>query len=160
MPDLITHAIAAYWLLRLPQFARFRVIFYLGAILPDILARPIHILWPQLLLYTIAIHTPAFMIVLTLLIAEFFTAELRAPIRIYLLLGIGLHFFLDIFQKHLGDGYYWFFPFSWKSIEIGLFWPEASIRLLPLWLTLILLFEVTLRIIRIRKADPLSKVRY
>ncbi|RPH89499.1 MAG: hypothetical protein EHM72_03205 [Calditrichaeota bacterium] len=150
MPDLITHSIAAYWLLRLPRFARFRVIFYLGTILPDILARPIHILWPQLSLYSVAIHTPVFMVVCALLAAEFFAPALRTTIRTFLLLGIGLHFFLDFFQIHLGDGYYWFFPFSWKSFEIGLFWPETSIRLLPLWLILIAGFELTLRLIKSR----------
>ena len=145
MPDLVTHSAAAYFLSRHHSFDRYRVLFYLGTILPDILSRPIHIIFPQLYSYTIAIHTPLFMAIFTLFFCEFFQPELRHIVAKYLGAGIVLHFFLDMFQKHLSDGYYWFFPFSWKSFEIGMFWPETPVRLIPLWCVLVLSTEVLLR---------------
>lgn len=148
MPDLVTHAAAAYFLTRHGSFQRFRVFFYLGAILPDILARPIHILFPQLYLYTIAIHTPLFMILFALLFSEFFNRSIRLQVIKFLLFGLLSHFLLDLFQKHLGDGYYWFFPFSWTSFEIGLFWPELPVRLIPVWLFLVAVTEITMRLKR------------
>jgi hypothetical protein len=51
-----------------------------------------------------------------------------------LIAGAALHLCLDFFQKHIGSGYHLLFPFSWASHEYGLFWPEASLHLLPLWL--------------------------
>ncbi|MBN1480961.1 hypothetical protein EH223_00640 [candidate division KSB1 bacterium] len=147
MPDLVTHTATAYFLMRSDSFQRFRVFFYLGAILPDILARPIHIMFPQFYLYTIAIHTPLFMILFTLLFAEFFQT-FRLHVIKYLLFGILSHFFLDLFQKHITDGYYWFFPFSWRSFEIGLFWPELPVRLVPVWILLVAATEITLRLKR------------
>ncbi len=145
MPDLITHTAAAYFIVRRSSFQRFRVLFYLGAILPDILARPLHILWPQFYAYSIAIHTPVFLFLFSLLFAELVHPSLKKPVLIYLNAGILLHLFLDLFQKHLADGYYWFFPFSWLSFEIGLFWPELPVSLIPLWCALVLLTELFIR---------------
>jgi hypothetical protein len=141
MPDLVTHTAAAYFLVRSPRFQRFRVLFYLGTILPDLLARPLHILWPQLLFYTLAVHTPIFMLIFCLMLSEFFAQPLRRTVFAYLYAGVVLHFLLDALQRHLGDGYYWLFPFSWKSFEIGLFWPETSVTYIPLWLLLIVTVE-------------------
>jgi hypothetical protein len=148
MPDLVTHTAAAYFLVRSPGFQRFRVLFYLGTILPDLLARPLHILWPQLLFYTLAIHTPFFMLIFCLMLSEFFAQPLCRTIFTYLYAGVVLHFLLDALQRHLGDGYYWLFPFSWKSFEIGLFWPETLVTFIPLWLLLIITMEGILWIIR------------
>ena len=151
MPDLVTHTAAAYLISRSNRFERFRVLFYVGTILPDILARPIYILWPKLFYYTIAIHTPVFMLVFTLLLVEFFPSTSRKSARLYLLAGIVLHFLLDLFQRHLLTGYYWFFPFSWASFELGLFWPEEPLQLLPLWLGMIFVVEFGIRLYKWRK---------
>ena len=136
MPDLVTHVTAAYFL-SCRRSERFRVIFYLGTILPDIAARPIHILFPKLYFFTIGIHTPVFMILLSLLLAEFFHKSIKNLVFRYLIAGVFLHFFMDFFQRHLTTGYYWFYPFSWHSFEVGLFWPETPVRLIPLWVLLI-----------------------
>lgn len=144
MPDLVTHTAAAYFLARSPRFQRFRVLFYLGTILSDLLARPLYIIWPQFFFYTVAIHTPIFMMMFCLLLSEFFAPPLRRTVFAYLCTGVVLHFLLDVLQRHLGDGYYWFFPFSWKSFEIGLFWPETPIAYIPLWVLIMVAFESVL----------------
>ncbi len=147
MPDLITHGAFAYAATRSPRFDRFRVIFYLGTILPDLITRPFYIINPHLYPYTVAVHTPIFMILFCLLVAEFFIEPLRKPVRLYLLAGVFLHFFLDFFQRHIETGYLWLFPFSWKTFEIGLFWPETPLMLTPLWLALIAVYEA-IRLLR------------
>jgi hypothetical protein len=146
MPDLVTHTAAAYFLSRHQSFERFRVLFYLGTILPDILARPVHILFPQLYSYSIAIHTPIFLLVFTFLFAEFMHPSIKKETLKYLSAGILLHFFLDLFQKHIDAGYYWLFPFSWTSFEIGLFWPELPVSLIPLWCALVVVTEIFIRL--------------
>lgn len=149
MPDLVTHTAAAYFLSRHDSFQRFRVLFYLGTILPDILARPVHILFPQLYPYSIAIHTPIFLLLFTLLFGELMHPSIKKMAVKYLGAGILLHFFLDLFQKHVDAGYYWLFPFSWTSFEIGLFWPEVPVSLIPLWCALVVITEAFIRFRRL-----------
>jgi len=137
MADLMTHFTFAYALTRFPRFARFRVLLYTGVILPDILSRPFYILKPELYLYTVGIHTPVFMAFFCLLCAEFFPRDIRPDVRKYLMAGVGLHFFVDLFQKHLLSGCLWFFPFSWRSFEIGWYWPHELLRFIPVWILFI-----------------------
>ena len=141
MPDLLTHYTAAYFLTPKRLFPRHRVLVYLGTILPDVITRPIYILMPSLERYTVAIHTPVFMLIFCLLLSEFFQSPKSAKVRAFLLFGVGLHFFLDFFQRHFIGGYYWLFPFSWDYFEIGLFWPETPLLLSPLWLLMIAVSE-------------------
>lgn len=143
MPDLVTHSAVAWILGRKGNF-EYRIIFYLGAILPDVLARPIYILFPKYYLYSIAVHTPVFMIIFSLLFAEFFDRNIKRKIFGYLLLGVLLHFLLDALQKHLVTGYFWLFPFSWYSTSFGLFWSESFINIIPYWFLLIAIVELFL----------------
>ncbi len=144
MPDLITHSAAAYFLSRDKRMAHYRAFFYIGAILPDVLTRPVYILFPKLFFFTVAIHTPVFMLVAVLFFSEFFRAEIKRPVALFTLAGVALHFLMDVFQRHLLTGYYWFFPFSWRSVEIPLFWPETPVRFIPLWIALVLGTELML----------------
>ncbi|MBN1997697.1 hypothetical protein JW935_09105 [candidate division KSB1 bacterium] len=142
MPDLVSHVVFAYAISRYFTFSR-RVLFYTGAILPDIITRPIYILIPQLYPYTIAVHTPVFMIFFTLFFAELFEKKIRQEARIFLFAGVLSHFLLDALQKHIhAGGYFWFFPFSWNAGSLGLFWPHEPLKLIPLWVFLILAVEV------------------
>jgi len=148
LPDLITHTAVAYLASRPRSFARYRAVFYLGTILPDLISRPLYIIKPELFVYAAAIHTPVFLIVSCLLLAELFAEKLRSGVRLFLLAGVGLHLCLDLLQRHVASGYFWLFPFSWQSFEVGLFWPETPLSLAPLWIGSVLLTEV---IIRLRK---------
>jgi hypothetical protein len=141
MPDLITHSALHYALSRSQRFDRFRIIFYVGTVLPDILSRPIYIINPFLYPYTVAIHTPVFMVLFCFLMAEFFVISIRKPVRLYLLAGVFLHFGLDFFQRHIESGYLWLFPFSWQTFEIGLFWPETPLMLTPVWVGMVAVME-------------------
>jgi hypothetical protein len=146
MPDLITHAAAAYFASRPDRYARHRAAFYLGTIIPDILSRPIYIIRAELFPYTVGIHTPVFLAAFCLLLSQFFSETIRAGICRFLLAGVGLHLLLDLLQSHLFGGYFWLFPFSWRSFEIGLFWPETLLSFAPLWIIMILLSELVIRL--------------
>ncbi len=146
MPDLLTHFTAAYLITRPWLVERFRAIFYLGTVLPDLVSRPLYILFPKLAIYTVACHTPIFVLFFCLLLAELFVPQIRRQVLFFLLTGATLHFLLDALQKHLFGGYYWFFPFSWQSGEIGLFWPEDPLRFIPLWLLLIVVTELAIAV--------------
>lgn len=147
MPDLVTHAFAAYLIIRWWQNPAHRAVFYLGTFLPDLLSRPIYILFPQLNLYTVALHTPIAALIACLLLAEFFAAE-RGKIRWLLCGGAALHYFLDLMQRHLDNGYFWGFPLTWKSGELGWFWPETPLRLIWLWLLGMAMIEVIIALRR------------
>ena len=141
MPDLVTHTASAWFFLRF-RCPKCRSIFYLGVILPDLLSRSLYILWPHLYGYTLAIHTPVMMFVVILWAGFLFDSQNRPMVRRWLFAGVSLHFFLDIFQRHLYGGYYWFFPFSGKTSTWGLFDTETSIRWIPVWLMILFSYEI------------------
>lgn len=152
MPDLVTHFAAAYFLKVPNRWSRFRVPFYLGALLPDLLARPLPIIFPTISYVADSLHTPVVSVIVCLLIAQFFEREIRSGVRINLLLGIFLHFCLDLLQRHITASYYWFFPVSWKTFELGLFWPEDSLKVVPVLVILLIIVETLIQVQkRVRK---------
>lgn len=144
MPDLVTHGFAAWLLIRPQRWRKVRLLFFFGTFLPDVISRPLYILFPRWQSCTVAMHTPLFALLSGLLAAEFMAPELRRAARAAISAGIVLHFSLDVMQSHLGAGYYWFFPFSWRSFELGWFWPEATVAWIPLWLAIFTGGEVVL----------------
>jgi len=148
MPDLITHTAAAYAFARPTAFPLNRAMFFLGTIFPDIISRPFYIIFPALYPYTVAVHTPLFIIIAALFFSEFFVASIRPAIRKALFAGIALHLGLDALQKHHLDGYFWLFPFSWESYSGGLFWPGQAVEWIPVWVAIILVIESILWIRR------------
>ena len=144
MPDLVTHLGVAYFLKKPKAWSSFRIPFYLGAILPDILSRPLYIIHPPAYFFIYSIHTPLVVALICLILAEFFEERIRSGVRLNLLLGAGTHFTLDILQRHVTASYYWFFPFSFKTFHKGLFWPDDSVRLVPAWIVLIAVVEIVI----------------
>ena len=140
MPDLITHCSVAYlfkWIFR-DKLA----LFVLGTILPDLLTRGLFLIFPFLVPFLTPLHTPLVLIFVCYFLCLFFQESIRKGVFVALLSGSYLHLLLDLFQIHIGkEEYIWFYPFSWKSYEIGLFWPETSVLTIPLWLILILVLE-------------------
>ena len=132
MPDLITHAAFASF------FAdkKYRWIFFLllGAILPDI-TRLFFLFFPDnhsAYWFFSALHSPVGLILFSLLLVFFFSPEIRKQAWLWLLLGLGTHFGLDILQKHLSNfSYPWLFPFSLQGTGWGLFWPEDPLYIAP-----------------------------
>lgn len=144
MPDLSTHLALTHVVSRPVRLGSTRLPLYVGALLPDLLTRPFYILFPPAYFVVYTLHTPVATALAALLMAEFFAPELRSRVRTGLLLGSAFHFALDLLQKQMGTGYYWFFPVSWKSFSLGLFWPEESLRWLPTVLGAVVLLEVGL----------------
>jgi len=149
MPDLVTHFAAAYFVSHLQKVRQHRVSLYMGTILPDLISRPVYILFPRLYPYTVALHTPVFLILFSLFYSQFFAKSIRKDVFLFTVSGMALHFGLDLFQRHTGSGYLWLFPLSWNSFEIGLYWPEQPLLLTPLWVLLILIIETVIRLRRI-----------
>lgn len=152
MPDLVTHFAAAYFLKVPDRWSRFRVPFYLGALLPDLLTRPFAVLHSPVDYVVYSLHTPVASVIACFLIAQLFEREIRSGVRINLLLGISLHFALDLLQRHITVSYYWFFPISWKTFDLGLFWPEDSLKVVPVLVILLIIVETVIQVQkRIRK---------
>ena len=133
MPDLLTHLIVAEGCRKATLSDALTYWFLVGTILPDMLTRPFNILFPSLYWFFVPLHTPVGLFFVCMAISQFFSTAERRSVFCNLLGGAALHLVLDLFQKHIGEGYYLLFPFSWRSFEIGLLWPEESLYLLPLW---------------------------
>ncbi|MDP8214135.1 MAG: metal-dependent hydrolase [Candidatus Euphemobacter frigidus] len=131
MPDLVTHVAGAYLVKRGVKITRYAALFYLGAMLPDLASRPLHIIWPRTLLASQAFHSPVGVFLICWLVSLFFRVDQRKRVFFLLIAGSFLHLVMDSGQKQLEGGYLWFFPFSMKTCSLGLFWPEDSVRFLP-----------------------------
>jgi hypothetical protein len=147
MPDLLTHSAAAYlsarrWLGRPGVVRATAILFIVGTMLPDVLSRPFYILFPALHWWVMPLHTPAGMLTVCWIITGFFQAAERRRVFFALISGVLLHFVLDAPQKHVAAGYFWLFPFSWKTYEWGLWWSEDSVWIVPWVILLIAIVEI------------------
>ncbi|MEI6632502.1 MAG: hypothetical protein WCP22_01655 [Chlamydiota bacterium] len=133
MPDLVTHLCSAQ-LARRGLFGRCFPLFALGVMLPDILSRPVHILFPASYPFVQPLHSPAVCVLYCALIALLFVPALRRAAFACLLAGVALHLAFDALQKQVGPEYLWLFPFSRRSGCIGIFWPEQALFFLPITL--------------------------
>lgn len=132
MPDLMSHLLIG---LILAEFfnARKKSLVVLGALMPDLLAKPfliyLHLGIPQNLSFT-AFHTPIMAFLLSVVISPLFKFD---AVRTVLYLNIGLmsHFFSDSSIRHFsGLGVQFFYPFSIRGYSLGLIWPEQSVYVL------------------------------
>jgi len=148
MPDLISHIAFSHITTRIFEFkskSRFgiqsRILIYLGTILPDLLTRPIYIIFPETSDWIIPFHTPIGSLITCGLISLLFIPSFRLKAFFLISFGTVLHFFLDSFQRHLTGGNLFLFPFSWKRVEFGLVWSDQTILFIPLWLLLVIAVE-------------------
>lgn len=151
MPDLITHMVFSHFIIRsfeqiknVSKYQHFRVLFYLGVILPDILTRPWYILFRDTYDWTVALHTPAGAVIICAILALLFEPGLRKMTFIYLTVGSLSHFVLDSLQTQLINNNYWFFPFSWKPIGYGIAGAGEIIEWIPAFLVAVIVFEMIL----------------
>ncbi len=152
MPDLLTHLAMAHIVRRTSEIAQHKIyipqtytMFYLGSILPDLIVRPFTMVFHSRGVYWFLspTHLPLGLVLLCYIIAMCFHKSHRKKFFGLLMLGSGLHCFLDVLQKHLTSGdYHWFFPFSWKTFSLQLFWPSDSILALPFLLVIFIILEV------------------
>jgi len=152
VPDLVTHVGAAYVLNRPWRWHQTRAAFLLGTVLPDAVTRPFYILFPQSYWFVNAWHTPVATLLFCLWIAAWFHPAERRMAFGALSLGAALHYLLDLLQRHALHGYFWLFPFSWKTTTWGLFWPEDAVRLAPFWVALVIVVKLLVRRLRRKHA--------
>lgn len=164
MPDLLTHVSAAYLLESTfhKRFSGYRSAgrvypvapFYVGTILPDVFSRGLVILSSSAEWYEGPLHAPLVLVLECILLSYFFEVPLRKKVFRGLLSGVFLHLLLDSFQKTVGgNGYLWFFPFSWKSFNFGIFWPDDSIYAAPF----LAFFIVVIKVIKYTKGSLSGK---
>jgi hypothetical protein len=134
MPDLLTHIMVAEGCRKIGWKGRLTPWFLVGTVLPDLLTRPFTVLFPGFYWWVMPLHTPIGLLLVCTLLSRFYPRQQRSQAFSNLIGGAAVHLLLDVGQKHIGSGYQLLFPFSWSSYEIGLFWPETSLYLLPLWL--------------------------
>ncbi len=149
MPDLMTHLLVPYTLGRLTLKSRERLaLLCAGAVLPDLLSRvPAIVLGKTQVAWVFAaFHTPAGVLVFCLGAVFSFPQEMRRFCLAWLLAGSGVHFFLDLLQKTvLAGNYYWLFPFSFRRFQVELFWPDQSVYAVPFLLVMAVIIETVLR---------------
>jgi len=145
MPDLITHSLFIY---PAKKFFPKGILFLLiGSILPDLLGRSLGVFISDSSMigwYQTVIHTPLALLLFIYSFSFFFPEKERKKVFLFLSLGVVSHLFLDLFQKTIGLGYLWFFPFSFKSFQIPLIWPDDTIFLIPAFAILNLILFFTL----------------
>jgi len=150
MPDLLTHSLSVY-LFRY-KLKKFTSIILVGAVLPDVFARIPGVLLPHRAIINwaqTALHTPSAVLIICYLLSLFFSQPLRKNVFSLLVLGSLCHLFLDLLQKTLTVGYFWLFPFSFKSFSLPFIWPnDTTILTLPL---LVVNLIVYVRYIRNRR---------
>ncbi len=140
MPDLLTHFVTAYGAREIEARRRLSYWFLIGAVLPDVLTRPTTIVMPSSFWITMPFHTPIGLLLICVMVSLLVTGRIRSGVFFNLLIGSYLHLALDILQAHIAGSYYLFFPFSWKSFEVDLMWPEDSLYLMPVWVLLGIFF--------------------
>ncbi len=137
MADLITHLCTAL----LPTaFVRTRLTIPLtiGVVLPDAAARvpPMAMAWlrragvgiPQSFSLAFdALHTPAALLALSVLVAWCFRPDERKLAFIGLFGGSLLHLAVDVLQDHHGMSYHLLFPFSLTRWELGWIGSEDTV---------------------------------
>ena len=145
MPDWISHIILGLIVAELFPGNK-KSLIVLGSLLPDILLKayllgllfPVHTFTLTALL--IPFHTPIGMAITSLFIAPFFKTDQRKT-YISLFLGWASHLLLDMTNHHaITTENLIFFPFSWRSVELGLFSPTQYY--IPLFALLIVYLTI------------------
>lgn len=159
MPDLVTHVALGHILRRPyealrpdPDDASKRLLFYLGIILPDVLSRPLYILFPGVHDWVVAFHTPAGLLAASGLLASRFEKPFRGVVFRFLAGGGLFHFLTDCFQKQVTGNNFWLFPFSYHNFGYGLFWAGEAMTFAPVWVGLAVLMEIGLWLFRARRS--------
>jgi hypothetical protein len=77
MPELLTHLMVAQGCRKLAKSRLLTPAFLVGTILPDLLARPLHIIWPSLFWFVMPLHTPLGLLLACAFISQFFQPQER-----------------------------------------------------------------------------------
>lgn len=165
MADLVTHVCTG--LLPAALFRpRLAVPLAVGTVLPDLTGRvpqmalalldvrlPVRILWAL----DVA-HTPVAQTLLAVALGQAVVARQRRETTAWLLVGVALHFALDVLQDHHGNGYHLGYPLTLTRYELGWIGSEATVAWAP-WIALVTLAVWGARLkerrsARVRRAPP------
>ncbi|MBI4860320.1 MAG: hypothetical protein HY815_08670 [Candidatus Riflebacteria bacterium] len=157
MPDLLGHVAVARLALELAGVAAVLergepasedarlACFYLGSILPDLVTRPFHILFPGCTAYVEVLDSPFCLALWALMLSQAFAGPLRRAALRCLSAGIATHVVIDLVQRHIAGGYMLLFPFSVATPTWGLLWPEQSVGLSLALAAVALVVEIAAR---------------
>jgi hypothetical protein len=140
VPDLFAHFASSYLISREAHLRQYTSVFVLGAVLPDILTRIPEIILDRFLgipifHFVVIFHAPFCLLLVSFVISLMLEFRTRLMAFFFILLGSYLHVVLDLMQKQFGQGVYMpYFPFSFETLQWGLFHFNASIALFPILL--------------------------
>ena len=133
----------------------------IGTVLPDATGRV-----PQIAIQLLSIpvpdavswgldvlHQPLAQLLFAGLIALGFCERDRRAALLGMVVGIGLHFGLDVLQDHHGQGYHLLFPLSVQRFELGWIGSEATVSVAP-WIGAVTLVVVLWRLWRRATRPP------
>lgn len=140
--DLITHL--ASGLLPAALFApRWMAPIAIGTVLPDatgrvpqmafaILERSVGLPIPDPVLWGFdVLHQPIPQVICVSIVSLAFSTDDRRTAWLGMLIGVALHFGLDVMQDHHGQGYHLCFPFHTERFELGWIGSEATVHIAP-----------------------------
>lgn len=111
----------------------------LGTVMPDATGRVpqmafviLDVPLPNAILWAFDVmHQPVPQVLCASLVALAFAVEDRTRAWLGLLVGVALHFGLDVLQDHHGQGYFLLFPASLMRWELGWIGSEATVHVAP-----------------------------
>ncbi|MBN1594027.1 MAG: hypothetical protein JW941_12360, partial [Candidatus Coatesbacteria bacterium] len=130
----------------------YRELYFVGLILPDLLGRLPMVLYKKSYWFITPGHTPIGALIGAYLISFLFEENIRPIVFRNITIGAAFHLLLDLLQRHVTDAYFWFFPLSWRSFEIPLFWPDRSIDIIPYLLPAVVSFHLLRWMLRRKRA--------
>jgi hypothetical protein len=138
MPDAFAHFTITNCCLKQKNL-KYLPEFLVGGLLPDLLGRvPCYFIKKDLYWELAPFHSPVMLLSVCYGISMFFRdVKERKKVFHYLFSGSMLHVIVDLMQLQFGSRvyYYFFFPFSFRSIQIPLFkHVDDSMYLFPLFL--------------------------
>ncbi|MBA64836.1 MAG: hypothetical protein CMG55_03445 [Candidatus Marinimicrobia bacterium] len=140
MPDAATHILIQIMFNKLIWIKKIAPYSLFGAIAPDFAKGLNRIISPDWDWVFYPMHSPFYMLFFFYAISMLFHKSERSSFILGSLLGMGIHLFLDILQTNISGSYYMpLFPFSFKTISLGLINTETSLFFLPLTILIVLL---------------------
>jgi hypothetical protein len=118
--------------------------FYLGGCLPDFISRAPGVLATSADAQHVllAMHQPVPTLLCAYILCLCLPEAGRQRYFAWMIAGMALHYALDLLQRDLGSaGEFWLFPFSWKTLQLGLFWPDQAVLAVFPLLAVIALME-------------------
>lgn len=135
MPDLFTHFTSGVILRKFTHREKLGSVIILGCSLPDLVTRLpsialFYLFNIEISYFVIPLHTPIGILITCYFVSMFFEFYLRKKVFYYLLFGSFIHLTLDLMQiQFLRSDYFLFFPFSFYTIDFGLFHYDSSVSL-------------------------------